>query len=278
MPTSSQQKNRLLVFASSLLLFGSCLSANAQLPNTEQENQIVQTPLVSVTDQPEDEPLQQKQRIRGQLRSSQFTLLSAGIAAKIVAFPFSHGDRVTKKQLLVRFDCRSQHAEQAVIAAKLKATQVKYEVHKKLSKLNNISQLELNQSEAEVRVMEAEHKKVAALISECKIHAPFDGVITQKNVQAFQYVREGEPLLELVNSDQLEVEMVIPSVWLQWLKNDTPFSLLLDESSQLIEGKVSRIVGSIDPVSQTLRVIGVFPTKENSLLPGMSGEVVFRKP
>lgn len=215
------------------------------------------------------------QRIRGQLRSRHFAVISSGLSAKLIKFPLIHGDSVKKNQLIAQFDCRIKLAEKAVVDAKLKASKTKFKINKKLSTLNNISKLEVIQSEAEVFIMQAELKKINALLSECKITAPFAGIITEKHVQAFQYVREGEPLLELVNIKGLEVEMIVPSKWLSWLKNMAPFVLNIDELNISLNGKIDRIVGNVDPISQTIRIIGVLTSPVNELLPGMSGEVVF---
>ena len=215
------------------------------------------------------------QRIRGQLRARQFTVISAGLSAKLINFPLSYGDKVINEQKLVQFDCRIKVAEKAVVNAKLKAARTKFSVNKKLSKLNNISQLDVSESEADVLIMKAELRKINAILSECQIKAPFSGIITQKYVQAYQYVREGDPLLELVDTKRLEVEMVVPSRWLSWLNSGVPFSLTLDELNLSLDGQIDRIVGNVDPISQTIRIIGILNSPIEKLLPGMSGEVIF---
>jgi membrane fusion protein, multidrug efflux system len=222
-----------------------------------------------------DGHLNQSQRIRGQLRARQFAVISAGLSAKLIRFSLSHGDKIKKGQQIAQFDCRIKQAEQAVINAKLNAASTKFEINQKLSSLNNISQLEVSQSEADVFIMTAELKKIEATLSECQIKAPFAGMITQKHVQPYQYVRVGEPLLELVDTRNLEVEMVIPSQWLSWLGRGATFNLTLDEINSTLDGNIDRIVGIVDPVSQTLRIIGVLKKPVKNLLPGMSGEVTF---
>lgn len=217
----------------------------------------------------------QQQYVRGQLHARTFTILSAGQSGNIVSFSITDGDWVKKGRVIVRFDCRAKQAEKSVITAKLKAAKMKYEIYEKRSKLNNISQLELSQSEAEMHVMQAELEKMVAVLSSCEIKAPFSGVVIEKMVQAFQYVREGDALLQLVDNKRLEVEMVIPSIWLQKVKTKTSFTLQLDEVAITLQGKVDRIVGNIDPISQTVRVIGTISSPVKSLLPGMSGNVSF---
>jgi hypothetical protein len=62
---------------------------------------------------------------------------------------------------------------------------------------------------------------------------------------------------------------------LKKLANGTVFSLKLDEIDAPVKAKIDRNVGTIDPVSQTIRVIATLLSPPAALLPGMSGEVVF---
>lgn len=121
----------------------------------------------------------------------------------------------------------------------------------------------------------AELNRIEALLSRCVVTSPFAAVVSEKLAQAFQYVKEGDSLLELVDTSNLEVEMVIPSKWLKKLAAGTQFSLQLDEFDTPVRAKIDRNVGTIDPVSQTIRVIGVLLSPPGKLLPGMSGEVIF---
>jgi len=79
----------------------------------------------------------------------------------------------------------------------------------------------------------------------------------------------------LVDTSNLEVEMVIPSRWLKRLSAGTVFAINLDESAQPVKARIDRNIGTIDPVSQTIRVIGTLISPPLSLLPGMSGEISF---
>ncbi len=215
--------------------------------------------------------------IRGQLKASEFTVISAGLSGKLTGFPVTHGQRVTKGQTLVVFNCKMETAEKAVAVAKLNAARSKLKANTELIKYKNISHLEVTLSKAEVAIQRAELKRAQAVLSECSIKAPFSGVVTEKTAQAHQYIKEGDPLLELVNTSNLEVEMVIPSLWLTRLPVGAEFSIQFDEFPVPVKAKITRTGGVIDPVSQTIRVIGELIESPSQLLPGMSGEISFYK-
>jgi RND family efflux transporter MFP subunit len=213
--------------------------------------------------------------IRGQLRARQFTTLAANLPGKLTSFPVAIGQRLNKGQTIAVLDCQIEEAEKEVAVAKLGAAESKLQVNTQLAQYKNVSDLELTLSKADVAVQKAELNRIKALLSRCVVTSPFAAVVSEKMAQAFQYVKEGEPLLELVDTRNLEVEMVIPSKWLKKLAAGTQFSLHLDEFATPVKAKIDRNVGTIDPVSQTIRVIGVLLNPPATLLPGMSGEVVF---
>lgn len=214
--------------------------------------------------------------VRGQLRPSQYSLMSAGISAKLKRFPLLRGHYVRKGQKIVEFDCRVERTEKKSSDHKLRVAKQKFDVNKRLFKLNNISKLELDVSKAEYGIALEDQKRTRAVQSECIIRAPFSGIITEKHVQAFQHVTKGDPLFKLVNTSSLEVEMLISSRLLKEFGTNAKFSITLDETGKSVDAKIDRIVGVIDPVSQTVRVIGKLINPPGNLLPGMSGPVNFQ--
>jgi len=233
---------------------------------------LIKSPLTTLT------PSKLKNGLRGQLRARQFTTIAAGLSGKLIRFPVTHGQRIIKGQKIAAFDCRMEAAEKAVVVAKLEAAKSKLAVNNKLASYKNISLLEVTLAKSEVAIQKAELNKIQATLANCTIKAPFSGIVSNKIAQAHQYVKEGEPLLELVDTRSLEVEMVIPSKRLITLPKGTVFSLQLDETKNPIKAKIDRNMGTIDPVSQTIRVIAKLINPPKSLLPGMSGEIKFTTP
>ncbi|MBL4615459.1 MAG: efflux RND transporter periplasmic adaptor subunit [Magnetovibrio sp.] len=126
-------------------------------------------------------------------------------------------------------------------------------------------------------MQKAELRSAQADVEKCVVHAPFDGTVVEKYVQAYQFVRMGEPLLRLVNSTDLEVEAIVSSQWLKWLKPGTVFSMTVEEVSQTVLGRVDRVVDEVDPISRTVRMIGVLDKTFIKMLPGMSGVLKFEQ-
>jgi RND family efflux transporter MFP subunit len=211
--------------------------------------------------------------IRGQLRPKRHTVLGAGIAGRIDTFPVEVGDAVAADQLLVTMDCAVLEADQRASQARQMAASARHTVNGRLAKMNNISGLELDLSRAEMAMARAEEQRIGARMRSCKVAAPFAGVVIAKSAQAYQYVAEGEPLLQLVDNSELLVEAAVPSSWLAELKIGQSFTMHLDELAMDVKGRIEGTEGRVDPVSQTVRLIGSLIDPPKGLLAGMSGPI-----
>ena len=70
----------------------------------------------------------------------------------------------------------------------------------------------------------------------------------------------------------------MPSAWLRWLKTGFAFSVAVDETGKTYPATVVRTGARVDPVSQSIKVIGRITENAPELIPGMSGPVDFERP
>lgn len=102
-----------------------------------------------------------------------------------------------------------------------------------------------------------------------------------------EYVGEGQKLLTIYEVSAFEVEAILPAAALKVLRIGSRLTLTLDDTGAVYPVTVSRIAGSVDPVSQSVKVTGELqlPKSEKAagdagaaalpLLPGMSGRVAW---
>lgn len=222
---------------------------------------------------PANDPFQGS--VRAKIRPVQHAVLSAPLAATLLTLGAREGSRVKKGDLLMKFDCTPLEAQLIVAQTRRKAALTKLDVNERLEKIHNVSKLDLALSRSEVALTEADIKGIRAQLAQCTVDAPFSGVVTQQLVQAREFTNPGDPILRLVNIDDLEIEMVVPSTLLRKLHAGDPFILHVDELDRDINARIKYVVREVDPVSQTVRVIGVPVKADADLLPGMSGNVRF---
>jgi RND family efflux transporter MFP subunit len=213
--------------------------------------------------------------VRAKIRPLHQAVLSAPLAATLIGLNALEGDSVKKGETLMEFDCAPAEAQLLVAQAHEQAANVKLDANKRLVKLHNVSEIDLKLSQVQLAVAQAELQGIRAQLSHCMVRAPFDGRVTRQLVQPHEFVREGDPVLRLVDTHNLEIEMVVSSSLVTKLHKGDKFSVDVDELSRSIEAKIKYVVSEVDPVSQTVRVIGVPVSPPDDLLPGMSGNVTF---
>jgi membrane fusion protein, multidrug efflux system len=216
--------------------------------------------------------------IRAQLTARQFTTLSGELAARIDKIATRVGDRFKKGDVLVVFDCAVQRAQLAHARAVLFGADKTYAINQRLQALKSTGQLEVEVSLAEVQKAKADVAAAEATVSKCEIPAPFSGVTVDQKAREFQYATPGQPLLEILDDTTLEIELIAPSRWLDRLKPGSAFELHIDETNRNFSARVDRLAGRVDPVSQSIKVIGTITSSTEGLVPGMSGRAVFSEP
>jgi len=211
--------------------------------------------------------------IRAQLVPRDYTTLSSEIAARIDRIAKRAGEHFKKGDALVVFDCVQQRAQAAKARAVALAAEKTVAVNERLAALASIGMLELEVSKAEVAKARADVAITEAAVSKCAIAAPFAGVTVEEKAREFQYVTPGQPLLEILDDHELEVEFLAPSLWLRWMSVGYPFELHVDETDKAYPARVTRLGARVDPVSQSIKVTGEITGAADGLIAGMSGKV-----
>ena len=214
------------------------------------------------------------QEIRAQLLPRQFTTLAAEVGARVDRLPLREGERFKAGDLLVAFDCTTQQALLRKATAELSAARQTLKANERLAELNSIGNLELNLSRASVEKGEAEVGYQKAMLGKCEIRAPFSGRMSDQMVRNQQYVQPGQELMEVIDDSVLELEFLVPSGWLGWLKPGQAFEVKIDETGRSYPARFTRLGARIDPVSQSIKVAAAIDGSYPELLTGMSGHVL----
>lgn len=215
----------------------------------------------------------ERQEIRAQLLPRQFTTLAAEIGAKVNKLPVSEGGAFKAGQVLVSFDCSVQQAMLQKARAELNAAEATDKANQRLAELNSVGQLEVDLGRAGRQKAVAEVGAQQALLAKCNIAAPFPGRIAEQKVREQQFVQPGQPLLDILDDSVLELEFLVPSAWLVWLRVGQTFEVEIDETGQRYPARFERIGARIDPVSQSVKVAAAIDGRFPELIAGMSGRV-----
>lgn len=212
--------------------------------------------------------------IVGQLTAQESIILSTEKAAKIKKIHFKESEIFKKGAVLASFNC-------AVDEAKLKKARALHDVAKRrletiqgLRKFNSSTELEVDMANAEVAKAVAEVEIGRAVVRQCQLKAPFSGKVSKLIAKDHEFLNVSKPVMEIINDQTLNVEFLAPSLWLKFLKVGLKFSITVRETGQSYTAILTRIGAQVDPVSHSVKVVGLIDYHDVDLLAGMTADVI----
>jgi len=198
------------------------------------------------------------------------------LGVPVASLPKREGERFSKGDTLVAFDCSRLDAERKASAAASRAAGLDYSNKRKLLAHAAIGKNEVALAGAKLAEAKAELEVHEVRSRDCSFEAPFDGRVVTLNAEVLEVPPADQPLLTVIRDGELELEIVVPSTWLRWINTGQGFSVRVDETGEEALGTVKRIHAEVDPVSQTVMLVGSFKAQPERTLSGMSGEVIFQ--
>jgi RND family efflux transporter MFP subunit len=211
---------------------------------------------------------------------------------------FDIGAHVKQGQLLAEIETpevdaqlRQARADLATAEANLKLAQITAERNENLLKTRSVSTQDrdnavgtMNSDKAIVQSREANVKQLEELQSFERVEAPFDGVVTARNVDIGALIAAGgaapaRELFHMASISTLRVYVQVPEEYVPAIHVGATAAVTADEyPGQSFTGTLVRTANAIDMASRTLMVEVDVPNPEGKLLPGAYVNVHFRLP
>jgi membrane fusion protein, multidrug efflux system len=205
------------------------------------------------------------------------TTLAAAIAANISQLHGRDGTLFEAGETMVVFDCSMPEAQLKKAFAIQEGAEEKNETIQRLAQLRSVGKLEAKRSANDMAKAQAEVDIWLVRVQQCLIKAPFSGQVAKIHVREHQYVTEGEPIMDILDHRNLEMEIIVPSKWVTWLKPGSVFNIKIDETKKSYLGEVILIGAEVDSLNQSIRVLGKIIGHFVELMSGMSGTVHFER-
>ena len=212
---------------------------------------------------------------RGVVKALTEATIAMDYSARVEKLPILEGEAFHSGDVLIAFDCKRFNAEVTAARASAHAAELVYGNNKKLAARGAMGANEVAVSQAQMEKAQAEAQAMAARTGSCNFKAPFDGRMVQRIVQEHESPAANQPLIKIVDTSKLEIETIVPSKWLSWLKPGASFMFKIDETGATLSAKIVRIGATVDAVSQTIKAFGVWSKPDTTVLPGMSGTATF---
>jgi RND family efflux transporter MFP subunit len=132
-----------------------------------------------------------------------------------------------------------------------------------------------------VKSAQANVQRLKELQSFEKVYAPFDGVVTSRNVDTGQLIDSGaaKELFHLQAIQTLRVYANLPQIYSANVKRGSKIDLTFAEHAEKVyQGTLVRTADAIDPTSRTLLVEVDVDNRAGELLPGSLAQVHFKTP
>jgi membrane fusion protein (multidrug efflux system) len=230
---------------------------------------------------PSAQPAQSSQaapEIRVQVVADTSATIGAPMSGRLAQFPLRDGDRFKQGQVLARFNCAEKESALAHARAVLDARATVNDSKQRLHALGTSSEVEYKVAQADEEQAAADLKIAQTQVDTCVVVAPFSGRVSATYTHNFQFLQTGAPMLDVLNDKDLNLELIVPSLWLTWLKPGSTFNVAIDEAGKTYPATLTRLSGKVDAVSRSIKVYGHIDNPPDTLLPGMSGRAIFTPP
>lgn len=215
--------------------------------------------------------------VTGQVTAIYQATLSSRIQGMIDTLLVREGMKVSKGQVLIQLDSRDVQADLARATAEVDNAKAQLNRMKTLYAQDAVSKQEMENATRSYKVAEANRKAVLAQLSYTVVKAPFNGVITEKKVEAGELASPGQPLLQMEDPRQLRLEATVAEGDLKALSLGDKIPIVIDAlDAEPLQGVVSQILPSGDPHTHTFMVKVDLPMT-SGLKSGMFGRLQLDK-
>jgi membrane fusion protein (multidrug efflux system) len=113
-------------------------------------------------------------------------------------------------------------------------------------------------------------------IRQSVIKAPFGGGVNAKLTEVGQWVRLGDPLVEIIATDELEINVDVPEVHFSKIRLNQTAEIRFEALPGVkLHGTVHALSSSADPEDRTFPVKVSVAARNGQVRPGMVAEVTF---
>jgi membrane fusion protein (multidrug efflux system) len=196
---------------------------------------------------------------------------SPGVVKRIL---FDSGNLAKPGQVLVELDTSVEQAQLQTAQARRDLAQQTLTRTRALITGKAVAASQLENDEAQLKSATAEVASLEAQIARKIVRAPFAGRLGIREVNLGQYLSPGTELTTLEALDSVFVDFTLPQQALGAIRPGQPVRVSLEaEAGVSVDGTITAVDPSIDPVTRSIRARASVPNKEQKFRPGMFANV-----
>ena len=150
------------------------------------------------------------ERFSGTVEEANSTSLSFSIMGTVKTVHVGLGDRVAKGQLIATVDPLSMQSSYDAAKASLEQAEDAYRRMKELYDKGSLPEIKWVEVQSKLQQAKSMEEVARKNLDDCKLYAPFSGIISEKMAEVGQNIMPGLPVVKLVTANQLKVKIAVP--------------------------------------------------------------------
>jgi RND family efflux transporter MFP subunit len=243
-------------------------SVNSALANADAQRAVIQNAQAAVSTASSEIARQDSEmkRLQAEIRSRNSDLQLASVNYKRTESLVTAGAQA-RQELDNKIQARSgaQASRDAAIEALESAKQARNSALSQLTAAQatvnqSISQLKRAQADADVQIEDLRYNRVVA---------PINGIVGDIPVRVGDYVNLGDALTNIIQNDELDLRIPVPTNRINDLRVGLPVELLEPKTGQrLASGRLNFVSPQVDTAAQAVLTKARFPNSNNQLRDG----------
>jgi RND family efflux transporter MFP subunit len=226
--------------------------------------------------------------VSGSVVSKETARIAARVAGNIVELNVDSGSKVSKGDVLLKIEAKELVEREAQAQAGLesaKADLVKatndFERYKSLFEKESIAKKEFDEAQARYEMAQAGEQKAKASLEEARtllsytsVVAPFDGIVSERNVNLGDLAVAGKPLFSIYAPDTLDLVAAVGEQYAAYLPVGVEVVVSVPSANLKEKTRIREIVPQRDEKTRTITVKAHL-NDAPGLGPGLYGSMVF---
>ncbi len=206
----------------------------------------------------------------GSITSPQGVMLSADLPGIVTTIDFESGSHATNGQLLAQLDTRQEEAQLRTARAKLDLARQNLDRAQDLSQKRVIAQSAFDEAKSQYDAAMATVDETQATIDRKTIRAPFTGDLGIRQINAGQYLKSGDPIVQLESLDPIYANFALPQQNIGKLHVGQQVRIQADGyPDKTFTGTITAINSAVDTSTRNVQIQATVANPQHILRSGM---------
>lgn len=212
------------------------------------------------------------------LEAAKVAQLTFRVAGEIIELPVRPGAQVKQGQLIARLDPTDYQLAVNQAKAQYELASSQYDRNKKLVEQGVMSEGQFDQIESQLAVAKSNYETAKANLGYTRLTAPFDGVIANLAVEAYENVQAKQPIATLQINNAIDVSIQVPEKLFAQVKKRTDYQpeVRFDAAPNFTyPAHLKEWDSQSDAATNSYEVVFTMPKPADlNVLPGMTATVI----